>query len=123
MAKKFDTSVEEMREQQPDLNEKTDQYIVRYLKGKLQQELVVRLANGFPTTDREADAFDEKKARNDKRYEDYIRKMIKAKEVEKGLDKSAGGPGDKKVPRNGPCPCGSGKKYKKCCGAALAEAK
>ena len=22
-----------------------------------------------------------------------------------------------KVDRNGPCPCGSGKKYKKCCGA------
>jgi len=24
--------------------------------------------------------------------------------------------GDKKVGRNEPCPCGSGKKYKKCCG-------
>ena len=24
---------------------------------------------------------------------------------------------DKKVGRNDPCPCGSGKKYKKCCGA------
>ena len=24
---------------------------------------------------------------------------------------------DKKVGRNAPCPCGSGKKYKKCCGA------
>ncbi|MDG2764764.1 SEC-C metal-binding domain-containing protein [Vibrio parahaemolyticus] len=23
----------------------------------------------------------------------------------------------KKVGRNDPCPCGSGKKYKKCCGA------
>jgi preprotein translocase subunit SecA len=23
---------------------------------------------------------------------------------------------DKKVGRNDPCPCGSGKKYKKCCG-------
>ena len=23
-----------------------------------------------------------------------------------------------KIGRNGPCPCGSGKKYKKCCGAA-----
>ena len=27
-----------------------------------------------------------------------------------------------KVGRNDPCPCGSGKKYKKCCGAADAEA-
>ena len=24
---------------------------------------------------------------------------------------------DKKIDRNAPCPCGSGKKYKKCCGA------
>ncbi len=24
--------------------------------------------------------------------------------------------GDPKIGRNGPCPCGSGKKYKKCCG-------
>ena len=27
-----------------------------------------------------------------------------------------------RVGRNDPCPCGSGKKYKKCCGAASAEA-
>ena len=25
----------------------------------------------------------------------------------------------KKIGRNDPCPCGSGKKYKKCCGANL----
>jgi preprotein translocase subunit SecA len=23
---------------------------------------------------------------------------------------------DEKIPRNAPCPCGSGKKYKNCCG-------
>jgi len=26
-------------------------------------------------------------------------------------------PFDKKISRNEPCPCGSGKKYKRCCGA------
>ncbi len=26
---------------------------------------------------------------------------------------------EKKIGRNDPCPCGSGKKYKKCCGAAV----
>ena len=26
-----------------------------------------------------------------------------------------------KIGRNDPCPCGSGKKYKKCCGAANAD--
>jgi uncharacterized protein len=30
---------------------------------------------------------------------------------------AAGGPRGAKVGRNDPCPCGSGKKYKKCCGA------
>ena len=29
--------------------------------------------------------------------------------------------GFRKIPRNAPCPCGSGKKYKKCCGAARPE--
>ena len=29
---------------------------------------------------------------------------------------------NKKVGRNDPCPCGSGKKYKKCCGADGTEA-
>jgi preprotein translocase subunit SecA len=28
-------------------------------------------------------------------------------------------PGGKPVGRNDPCPCGSGKKYKKCCGRGL----
>ncbi len=32
-------------------------------------------------------------------------------------DESAGGVQVKKVGRNDPCPCGSGRKYKKCCGA------
>jgi uncharacterized protein YecA (UPF0149 family) len=35
---------------------------------------------------------------------------------------AVGAPGaaaaNQKVGRNDPCPCGSGKKYKKCCGAA-----
>jgi len=30
---------------------------------------------------------------------------------------------ESKVGRNAPCPCGSGKKYKKCCGRAEAEKK
>jgi len=40
---------------------------------------------------------------------------VQMKGAEKGgAEKAAGG---KKVGRNEPCPCGSGKKYKKCCGA------
>ena len=50
-------------------------------------------------------------------------------EVERagGQRAASGGPGtananqavSDKVPRNAPCPCGSGKKYKKCHGAAV----
>jgi hypothetical protein len=79
VARSLHTGISEMRAEQPDLNDKTDQWIVRLFKGNLKQEIIVRLANGFPTTDREADLFDEKKARNDKRYEEYIRKMIKVR--------------------------------------------
>ena len=37
--------------------------------------------------------------------------QIKAKEIQQEYGKTIG--------RNDPCPCGSGKKYKKCCGAVL----
>jgi len=35
---------------------------------------------------------------------------------ERGEDRTGEQPADGKVGRNHPCPCGSGKKYKKCCG-------
>ena len=50
---------------------------------------------------------------------------IERKEVAKITGTNAGGDGsekkrpvkaDKKIGPNDPCPCGSGKKYKKCCG-------
>jgi uncharacterized protein YecA (UPF0149 family) len=36
----------------------------------------------------------------------------------RGPKRSAPGVAAAKVGRNEPCPCGSGKKHKKCCGAA-----
>jgi uncharacterized protein YecA (UPF0149 family) len=45
-------------------------------------------------------------------------------DVEKLMDKAYGGETRYKlydVGRNDPCPCGSGKKYKKCCGRVRAE--
>lgn len=46
----------------------------------------------------------------------------KRKEIYKKQKKSGTIVKDKKVGRNDPCPCGSGKKYKKCCGANQATA-
>jgi len=43
-------------------------------------------------------------------------KENQAKEREAGSPARAGGPDGAKIGRNDPCPCGSGRKYKKCCG-------
>lgn len=40
----------------------------------------------------------------------------KRKEIKKEYNRSTMIINDKKIGRNEPCPCGSGKKYKKCCG-------
>ena len=59
--------------------------------------------------------------------EDFTRNIQRKKDKEMAeLQFAGGGSGtvekkqavsDKKAGRNDPCPCGSGKKYKKCCGA------
>lgn len=54
------TGFEQVTKEYDDLKEETDQFIIRFLNGKLLSELIVRLSNGFPTTDREADDFDER---------------------------------------------------------------
>ena len=43
----------------------------------------------------------------------------KRKEIEKEYKESKIVRNDHKIGRNDPCPCGSGKKYKKCCGKNL----
>ncbi len=51
---------------------------------------------------------------------DFIKSLPFKKSSEKKpqtkIVKESGASGDVKVGRNDPCPCGSGKKYKKCCG-------
>jgi tetratricopeptide (TPR) repeat protein len=41
----------------------------------------------------------------------------------RGLSSKAAPPAEGKVGRNDPCPCGSGKKYKKCCGQNVSQPK
>jgi len=91
----LETGVEERKQEVPDLNPETDQFIVHFLEvglfvdypsqhllmplppqGKLTQELVVRLENGFPTTEREAQEFDEKSKANAERAEAFVRKLV-----------------------------------------------
>ena len=46
---------------------------------------------------------------------DNILTVEKRKEIKKDYNRSRIVVNDKKIGRNEPCPCGSGKKYKKCC--------
>jgi len=85
------------------LHEQVDQFIVRFVKEKLQCELIVRLTNGFPTTEREAREFD-------RRQDDNMRKLAEQAGITIAKKKST----TKKPGQNEPCHCGSGKKYKKC---------
>ena len=51
--------------------------------------------------------------------QDYIVVLMNLKFVDTSIDKSKEksiSQVNKKIKRNEPCPCGSGKKYKKCCG-------
>jgi len=104
----LNTGFPQMQQTFPDIKEDYDQFIVRILEGKLVSEQVVRLENGFPTTEREAKEFDEREARNKKAADRHIKKLVKAVEIKHSTTK--------KVGRNDPCTCGSGQKYKKCCG-------
>jgi len=61
----------------PPINDKTDQFITRFVNGDLLTELILRDSNGFHTTEREKDQFEEQKEKNDKATEEQIRKMLK----------------------------------------------
>lgn len=112
------TGLAQMREAHADLNDQIDQFIIRFLEdGKLTPEMIVRLPGGYPTTNREADAWDAQQARKEQLTEEQLRKMIDlAPQLGIGNITKVGADGKKvKVGVNDPCPCGSGLKYKKCC--------
>jgi len=105
---------EHMKTLYPDINDQTDQFIVRFVEGKLLTEQVVRLQNGFPTTEREAKEFDDKQAKEEKDRDEYMRKLVKFAAPKLGIKNDKKRP---KIGRNEPCPCGSTKKFKGCCWA------
>lgn len=114
------TGLVQMKDMHPDLtlNDQIDQFIIRFLEdGKLTPELIVRLTNGYPTTNREADAWDAQQARNQEITEEQVRRMIDlAPQLGINSIGKVGADGKKvKTKVNDPCPCGSGIKFKKCC--------
>jgi len=105
------TGFDQMKPDYPDLNPIHDQFIIRMLKGEIASEQIVRLANGYPTTEREAQEFDTSTEKNQKNAEEYIKTRLKDSGITLGKKKPTG----PKVGRNDPCPCGSKKKSKNCC--------
>lgn len=102
------TGFHEMSEEYADLVEERSQFKLHYFQGKIINEKVIRLENGFPTTKREKDAFDAKQEL-----------AMKALAQQWGITIPRKKRDEPKVGRNDSCPCGSGRKYKKCCGAGL----
>jgi len=103
------TGVDVIRAKHPtmEIRDDIDQFITRIIDSELLTERVIRLPNGFPSTQREKDEFDARQERNMQAFaKNAGLTFVRTKHV-----------GDKAPPRNSPCTCGSGKKYKVCCGA------
>ncbi|KAL6052749.1 hypothetical protein QOT17_018383 [Balamuthia mandrillaris] len=106
------TGLDEMLIEYPDTNDTTDQFIIREVNGEILSEQIVRLSNGYPTTEREAKEFDEKQAKNAVQAEAYIRKLVKFAGDSLGIkDKQKDAEG--KTGR-AKFPCDVAKKYKTC---------
>lgn len=100
------TGFEHMKKLLPDSNVVIDQFIVRFVDDVITPERCVRLKNGFLSTEREAADWER---RNEAARDKHLAQFMKKAGI--NLNKSD----EKKIPRNKPCPCGSGHKYKKCC--------
>jgi len=100
------TGLTEMRKEFANLRADIDQFKVHFVGDRLLNERVVRLNNGFPTTQREADDYDRRQEINMQKLADSMGITVKRKQRD---------PNQVRVKRNEPCPCGSGKKAKNCC--------
>jgi len=98
----------EMKIKYPDSVFETDQFIIRFIEGEILQERCIRLKNGYLSTEREAIDWDK---RNIKKRDAYVSDFLKEAGIH--LKKAPGA--ETEVNRNAKCPCGSGKKFKRCC--------
>jgi len=73
----FLSGITVLKEEFPELDEKFDQCITRFIDHKVTTEKILRLENGFHTTEREKVEFDNQKDQNDKATEESVRKMLK----------------------------------------------
>lgn len=102
-ASNFSTSYSQMSEGNGTVNKERSQWRISNVDGKVTQEALIRLENGFTTTEREKKVFDDNQ-------ELAIKAMADKMGITVGKKKK-----EVKVGPNDPCPCGLGKKTKKCC--------
>jgi len=100
------TGMTEMKKEYANLRADIDQFKIHFVGDRLLNERVVRLNNGFPTTQREADDYDRRQEINMQKLADTMGITVKRKQRD---------PNQVRVKRNALCPCGSGKKAKNCC--------
>lgn len=96
----------EVQNEYANLNKERSQFKIHYVAGKLSLDKIIRMQDGFPTTKLE--------------YDEHMRKQEAAiQAMAKNMGITIGKkvkPKEERAGRNDPCPCGNGKKYKKCCG-------
>ncbi|MES1916027.1 MAG: hypothetical protein MHM6MM_007888, partial [Cercozoa sp. M6MM] len=105
-AETLTTGFTELSQEYENLVFERSQFKIHFVRKHLFNDELIRLPNGFPTTRRERDEFERKQ-------EEKIQAIAKRA----GIRIHAREDAPKKGARNAPCDCGSGRKFKKCCGA------
>jgi len=73
----FESGVEELKKLYPSLDDKFDQFITRFVEGKLLTEEIIRHADGFHTTEREKALEEAEREKNEANTLDKVRQMLK----------------------------------------------
>ena len=81
--------------------------LFRDMLGRIKENTIRALCHLRIETEVREDEFQHKESKSDLEYSDSENTETKKKPKRRS---------EPKVGRNDPCPCGSGKKYKKCCG-------
>jgi len=82
------SGLEELKKSHPGIDEKFDQYITRFIEGKLLTELVLRHADGFHTTEREKARDEADKGKGDEVTKEKLRNMIRMAGPAVGLNEA-----------------------------------
>eukprot|EP01130_Rhizamoeba_saxonica_P018929 TRINITY_DN9658_c0_g1_i1.p1 TRINITY_DN9658_c0_g1~~TRINITY_DN9658_c0_g1_i1.p1 ORF type:complete len:373 (-),score=102.34 TRINITY_DN9658_c0_g1_i1:96-1214(-) len=72
----FHSGFDVLEAKYPGINDQTDQFITRWVDKEILTEEIIRLPNGYPTTEREKQIFDEQKDKNDAATLEYLENFL-----------------------------------------------